>query len=74
MVLMLFYFCCSQNLQRQQWKFGDGQRGRREKPSPTSPESGNVILASIENRGMQGQRDYVCLVGCKEHLQMTDNH
>ncbi|XP_051915781.1 OTU domain-containing protein 3 isoform X1 [Hippocampus zosterae] len=43
-----------QNLQPQQWKFGDGQRGRQEKPSPTSPESGNVILASIENRGMQG--------------------
>ncbi|XP_038154441.1 OTU domain-containing protein 3 [Cyprinodon tularosa] len=43
-----------QNTQGEQREFGDGQRDRQKKPSPTECEDENVILNSIKNRGIQG--------------------
>ncbi|XP_031142309.1 OTU domain-containing protein 3 isoform X3 [Sander lucioperca] len=45
-----------QNSQGQQREFGDGQRDRRKNPSPTASEEDNVILSSIRNQGIQGQK------------------
>ncbi|RVE70110.1 hypothetical protein OJAV_G00061300 [Oryzias javanicus] len=52
-----------ENLQRSngcQREFGDGQRDRQKKPSPSfysSSEEDNVILNSIKNRGIQGDEE-----------------
>lgn len=57
--LMFSRYCFSQNLQNsqgQQREFGDGQRDRRKNPSPTASEEDNVILSSIRNQGIQGQK------------------
>lgn len=50
---------CHQSLQNsrgQQREFGDGQRDRKKNSSPTASEEDNVILSSIKNRGIQGQK------------------
>uniref|UniRef100_A0A3P9JR07 OTU domain-containing protein 3 n=1 Tax=Oryzias latipes TaxID=8090 RepID=A0A3P9JR07_ORYLA len=52
-----------ENLQRShgcQREFGDGQRERQKKPSPSlysSSEEDNVIMNSIKNRGIQGDEE-----------------
>lgn len=52
----LFWHQSLQNSHGQQRVFGDGQRDSRKNPSPTALEEDNVILSSIKNRGIQGQR------------------
>ncbi|XP_030589717.1 OTU domain-containing protein 3 [Archocentrus centrarchus] len=46
-----------QNSHGQQREFGDGQRDRQKKPSPTVSEEDDVILSSIKNRGIQGDEE-----------------
>ncbi|CAG6021124.1 OTU domain-containing protein 3 [Menidia menidia] len=46
-----------QNSHGHQREFGDGQRERQKKSSPTSSEEENVILSSIKNRGIQGDEE-----------------
>lgn len=59
MFLMFSGHCCSQNLQNsQQREFGDGQRDIQKK-APIASEEDNVILSSIKNRGIQGQRSHL---------------
>lgn len=58
-LIRCFLVFCSQNLQNsrgQQREFGDGQRDREKSSSPTASEEDNVILSSIKNRGIQGQK------------------
>lgn len=56
----LFLTIALQNLQSShghQREFGDGQRDRQKTPlSLTASEDENVILNSIKNRGIQGQK------------------
>lgn len=57
--LMFPRLFCHQSLQNsrgQQRVFGDGQRDSQKNPSPTASEEDSVILSSIKNRGIQGQR------------------
>lgn len=46
-----------QNSHGQQREFGDGQRDRHKKSSPTASEEDNVILSSIKNRAIQGDEE-----------------
>ncbi|XP_037833001.1 OTU domain-containing protein 3 isoform X2 [Kryptolebias marmoratus] len=46
-----------QNSHGHQHQFGDGQKDRQKKPSPTACEEENVILSSIKNRGIQGDEE-----------------
>lgn len=60
--LIFSLYFCSQNLQNsrgQTREFGDGQRDRQKNPSPTASEEDNVILSSIKNRGIQGQKSHL---------------